>query len=282
MNWARRAYHLNIEQGSMNDFGLGDPPVTYAPVGHCIYCPDDGANGLGDEHIIPYALNGTQILPKASCHKCEGITSYLDGFISRSVFYHLRTHAQMQTRSKLPTEFRVMFTYKNGSEEEVDVPANIHPATLVLPKFQMPSLLSGATPDGNFRFTYIQWMRESAEFDELKKQKGAIKAEVRTSIKPQQFSRVIAKIAHSYATAQLGHNRFTPLLLDLIHQRVVENAPELIGSQDVTPPAASGVLHELSLMPHDQFVVVRIRLFASSVAGGAPMPVYLAVAGRPA
>src|SRR5215467_13531941 len=55
-----------------------DPPITYPPVGRCIYCPD-GA-GEGDEHIIPYSLNGTQILPRASCHDCERITSYIDGF----------------------------------------------------------------------------------------------------------------------------------------------------------------------------------------------------------
>jgi hypothetical protein len=52
-----------------------DPPIVYAPVGRCIYCPDDGSAGLGDEHIIPYSLNGTQILPQASCRKCEKITA---------------------------------------------------------------------------------------------------------------------------------------------------------------------------------------------------------------
>ncbi len=52
-----------------------DPPIVYAPVGRYIYCPDDGSAGLGDEHIIPYSLNGTQILPQASCRKCEKITA---------------------------------------------------------------------------------------------------------------------------------------------------------------------------------------------------------------
>jgi 5-methylcytosine-specific restriction endonuclease McrA len=35
-------------------------------IGVCIYCRD-AASDLSDEHIVPYALNGNWILPKASC-----------------------------------------------------------------------------------------------------------------------------------------------------------------------------------------------------------------------
>jgi hypothetical protein len=131
-----------------------DPPVVFSPVHRCIYCPNDGSDGLGDEHIIPFALNGTQILPQASCHECERITSYLDGFTARSVFWHVRTSAGMQSRSGLPDEFPVILKFEDGREEKVMVPSVIAPLTLVLPKFRMPTLLSGAKPDGNFRFTY--------------------------------------------------------------------------------------------------------------------------------
>lgn len=264
----------------MADFKLGiDPTVSYPPVGRCIYCPNDGSYGLGDEHIIPYALNGTQILRQASCHDCERITSYLDGFISREVFYQIRTSARMRSRSGLPAEFPVTLHFDDGREERVMVPSDIHPSTLVLPKFAMPTLLSGATPDGNFHFTYTRWMRESAAFDAFVRERGAKTAEVEMSIKPQQFSRVLAKIAHSYAVAKLGLEGFRPLLIDLIHQRNVERGPELVGSEAETPPVASDFVHELSLVPHPTFVVVRIRLFASSDADGIGMPVYLVVAG---
>jgi hypothetical protein len=75
-------------------------------------------------------------------------------------------------------------------------------------------------------------------------------------------------------------NGFKPLLLDLIHARVVANAPELVGCDPNTPPPATGVMHELSFAPHEKFVVVRIRLFASSsINGQHAMPVYLVVAG---
>ena len=257
-----------------------DPPIIHSPVGRCIYCPDDGSNGLSDEHIVPYALNGTQILPQASCSRCGGVTSYLDGFAARSVFYQVRSSAGMQTRTRLPDTFPVILTYPDGREEEVMVPADIHPSTLVLPRFELPGLLSGREPDGNFRFTYTMWMRESDAFDEFKRSRGVVSAEVAVSIKPQQIARVLAKTAHAFAVPQLGVDGFSPLLLDLIHRRVVENAPELVGSDPYTPPPTVGVMHELSLVPHEKFVVVRIRLFASSsVNEEHAMPVYMVVAG---
>jgi hypothetical protein len=242
-------------------------------VGRCIYCAD--GVGEGDEHIIPYSLNGTQILPRASCHDCERITSYIDGFAAREVFYQVRSSDGMQTRTGLPDEFPVILNFSDGRQERVMVPADIHPATLVLPRFEPPGLLSGRKPDGNFRFQRTAWMRESDAFDEFKRSRGAISAEVDVSIKPQQLSRVLAKIAHSFAVAQLGLGGFTPLLLDLIHKRAVENAP--VGSDPTRPPPAVGVMHELSIVSHETFVVVRIRLFASSsINGNHAMPVYLA------
>ncbi len=187
----------------------------------------------------------------------------------------------MRTRTKLPDKFPVILTFEDGHEERVMAPADVHPATLVLPRFVLPDLLSGRTPDGNFRFTYSTWMRSSVTFDEFVKARGAKYAEVETSVKPQQFSRVLAKIAHSYAVARLRLNGFAPLLLDLIHARNVTKAPELVGSDPERPPPASRTVHELNLVPHPKYVVVRIRLFASSsIEGQHAMPVYLVVAGE--
>jgi hypothetical protein len=265
--------------GKSKLFKLGfDPPIVYEPVGRCIYCDDFGSDELGKEHIIPRSLNGTQILRKASCPKCGGVTSYVDGVVSRGAFLQLRTAVQMKSTEPLPDEFPVVLYSADGREEQVMVDAEIHPSMLVLPVFDMPDLLSGRPPDGNFRFRRVGWMRESVAFDEFKGARG-VTAAVETWIKPQQFSRFLAKIAHSYAVARLGFYGFKPFLIDLIHGRNVERAPELVGSEPEIPPPAVGKLHELDLIPHREFVVVRIRLFASSSSDGKAMPVYLVVAG---
>ena len=39
--------------------------LVYKPVGHCIYC--GATEDLGKEHILPFGLSGSAILPKSSC-----------------------------------------------------------------------------------------------------------------------------------------------------------------------------------------------------------------------
>lgn len=73
---------------------------SYAGFGRCIYCGSyGGVDGLRDEHITPYCLGGNAIIRGASCRACEAITSYLDGYLGRKVFYELRVHSGIQTRS---------------------------------------------------------------------------------------------------------------------------------------------------------------------------------------
>jgi hypothetical protein len=267
-------------QQTMPDFVLGaDPPVIYPPVGRCIYCDSHSSVGLGDEHVIPYSLNGTMILRKASCARCAGVTSRQELIVARGVFHQVRTTSSMRTRRKLPTEFPLILTFPDRREEIAMVPEDIYPANLVLPKFVPPALLSGQPSNGNFRFTYVRWVRASEAHDEFVRSRGASGSEVKIILQPQQFSRVLAKMAHSFAVAELGLDGFCPILLDLIHGRNVEVAPELVGCEIEIPPAASGRLHEIGFVSHPEYVVVRIRLFASSAVDAKGTPVYLVVAG---
>ena len=62
---------------------------TFPAVGHCIYCPR--TDGLSDEHIIPYGLNGRWILPQASCPSCRDKTSAIETAILRESLLPFRT-----------------------------------------------------------------------------------------------------------------------------------------------------------------------------------------------
>jgi hypothetical protein len=262
-------------------FQVGSVPVeTYDPVGHCIYCHGYGSK-LSNEHIIPYSLNGTHILPKASCLKCAEVTSQIERVVCREFFGQLRAHAGFRTRRQHPDQFFADLIFENGHRQRVSVPIDIHPSVLVLPQFAMPDLLSGRTPDGNFRIRDTIWHVEPRlEWDEFVKARGAKQAAIQYPRKPQQFARFLAKIAHAYAVARLGVDGFKPLLIDLILGRNVVRAPELVGSEPEIAPPASGVLHELDLVKNKNFVVVRIRLLASSsIKGAHGVPTYLVVAG---
>jgi hypothetical protein len=63
--------------------------------GVCIYCGWDEDGDLRDEHTMPYSLGGNTELVGASCSDCEGVTSYLDGYLANAIFGHLRVHINL-------------------------------------------------------------------------------------------------------------------------------------------------------------------------------------------
>jgi hypothetical protein len=73
---------------------------TFEPDGRCIYCGTDSDPGaLQREHIIPYGLNGTLILPRASCPDCSKVTGALETFCLQHMFIDARTHLGLASRS---------------------------------------------------------------------------------------------------------------------------------------------------------------------------------------
>jgi hypothetical protein len=91
--------------------------------------------------------------------------------------------------------------------------------------------------------------------------------------------RLIGKIAHAFAVAELGRNFFTPVLLNLIRGDQPMFADHFVGSGMVNDPPIPH-LHELSFAPpidqgNSELIVVRVRLFASL-----DMPTHYAVVGE--
>jgi len=56
--------------------------ATFEAAGHCIYCGTK-QGPLSDEHIVPFGLGGTLVLPKASCKACATETAKLEQVIQR-------------------------------------------------------------------------------------------------------------------------------------------------------------------------------------------------------
>ena len=120
----------------------------YPGYGRCIYCGSDGSeDGLGNEHIIPYSLGGNAEIKDASCKSCEAITSYLDGYLARHVFYEYRAHAGVQTRNPRdrPRTFSAEIVLNNRIEFR-EINAGKHPYFLGLPVWGLPGVLRGALP----------------------------------------------------------------------------------------------------------------------------------------
>ena len=217
---------------------------TFLGFGQCIYCGSDGGtDGLRSEHIMPYSLGGNTEILEASCTRCEGKTSYLDGYLARAVFYNLRVHAGVQSRSGylpvLPAEVAL-----GGEKTTLQLPAKDHPYFLHMPVWKLPGILMGEQPSDDYGsakshvFYYIPpTMRET-----LGLKHGEV-AEIRDATKMpnlKTFARALAKIAYCHAVMKFGLNDFHRF--NEIPQLIFGNylhAPYFVGCESFDPPPPS-------------------------------------------
>ena len=244
--------------------------------GTCIYCGSDGgADGLRDEHIIPYSLGGKTELLAASCSACEKITSYLDGYLANAIFKHLRVHSGVQSRSGHPKRLPALVAVE-GAERTLELEPSSHPYFLHMPVWKGPGIMRGAQPTDGFgdAKAHLYWY-VPPDIRETLNLRDAELAEVRnTTPLPNlpPFARAIA-------------SRFRPLMLpDVILGRSPCIA-FLVGSDmsDPEPPDAPGVLHVIQhtnvTYRRLRLMTVRVRLFAHSGTPGNGMPFYEVVVG---
>lgn len=262
----------------------------FDPIGRCIYCGSDGGlDGLRTEHVVPFSLGGNAELPEASCSKCERITSYLDGYLAKRVFYHHRIHAGTQTRrpkerpTKLPAAIIV-----DGCEDELELPIADHPLFTVLPALNEPGILTGAMPEDVFRWKAHAYHHIPEDIHERMNVPMHSTVEVRSAgeINLTTFSRAIAKIAYCNWVAVNGTDSIRPLrIIDLICG-TYPYAAYLVGGEPGEPPPPNPDLSHTIKFAVGTFgrlrlVVASLRLFASSGTDEKGFPVYKVVLGAP-
>ena len=115
---------------------------------------------------------------------------------------------------------------------------------------------------------HLEWLCEAL---------GAIQVMPTAEIQTDPFCLTLAKIAHAFASAELGRESFKPLLTDMIRQRDLSSRAEFIGGGEGNE-APSPELHQVEFdktSTSTSLVIVRIRLLA--ILG---TPTYSVVAGR--
>jgi hypothetical protein len=263
-------------------FKVGEP-ITYAPVGHCIYC--GSTEGLSKEHVIPYGLSGNLILPKASCKDCRDITSKAEGACLQKMWDFPRIALDTKTRRPEERPTSIAITAEKDVEGEVvgtrlvDIPADQLP--VVLPYFRypgLPGLMRGASPDeivgfvadmiGGFRSPSTSTIDHGEAFTHT------------TRSNPVLFINMIAKIAHAHAVAVVGPDSFKPLLVDFILCRPASISPSYLfgsGILRVRPDTLHHINSTVRKNPDTgkSYVVTEVGLFA-----GMGMATHCVVAGE--
>jgi hypothetical protein len=276
----------------MTDLITFDRHVSPA-VGRCIYCGSDGGqDGLRKEHGIPFSLGGNIILPQASCSTCEGVISYLEGYVGRRVFGSMRSFYEIQKRRRpqpAPT-VSVLFETKDGKESR-QIPLKDAPPMLLMCQFPQPGMLSGQQPSPLARLddVWLWYSHEVQQYAERMRQPGDKGWTVQFDFKEDLFGRFLAKVVHCMAIAQFGIDSFRPFLPEVILGKE-KNIGFYVGGMSLgtTPdPDLPKGTHKISAH-HFAFtqmlneatghrvLVGTLRLFAFTGA-----PTYCAVVGEP-
>jgi hypothetical protein len=259
------------------------PPIKmtrrerYASAGRCIYCAVEGVP-LTDEHIVPESLGGDLIIEKATCEECQAQTHAFEGHAC-DVYRAIRRQLNFPSKTKGKKA-----ALRSGSEKfildvdgrRVKVSAEEFPALLTSLAFPLPTVLFNLASDGDLPLTggvhSIELMPQFGErLNEIKRKYRANSVSIVGVDKAHRmdagdFGRMLAKIGHSYAVAQLGLDGFKPVLSNIIRGQRPFFLTHYIGSQVVTTEQGTD-LHEVSFdktsLAAGAFVVVRVRLFAS-------------------
>ncbi len=183
----------------MSSFLYTGPYKTYPEFGRCIYCGE--TNDLTDEHIIPFALGGNAVLPKASCKKCNKITRGFEETCCRPMLGPIRIRLNLQTRRKKerPKHLPLDIAGPNG-RKSIQVPAMDYPAVCIGIRLDPPSMIRGAPPSGKVTG---ELFGKRAQFAEAILQKGDSAVIGKFVMEP--FCRMIAKIGHAHVMAAMAN-----------------------------------------------------------------------------
>ncbi|MES2672349.1 MAG: hypothetical protein V4673_18270 [Pseudomonadota bacterium] len=256
----------------------------YKPVDCCIYCMHSSVE-LSDEHIIPYGLNGTRILPKSSCLECAKITSRIEFDLLRGEMHLVRAALSFQTRrpKKMPTKFPLLIT-QGGVERKIDVPLEEHLVILPLPLYQEPSFIKPYNYKNGIALTGVQTLRFGPSPEDLLKKYAAEKVGFDFLLNHNIFARLLAKIAYSLAVAELGLEKIgKAYVLPIILGDMTEAGRWIGTSDEVLVPESADTQHTsniLTCIASDELgdksiIIALIRLFAN-----VPSPRYIVVVGE--
>jgi HNH endonuclease len=261
---------------------------TYQPVGSCIYCgasewrPGD-TRKLGDEHIIPESLGGKLLLPESSCEKCERETSGVELEWLQSSYYAARVQKGLGKKKKRPQRYLPLQVQVNGKELTRSIPIEKYPAITVTLVFDRPGILlsrkpvdrelAGGVAIGTLP-TFGQHLRDYLA-------QGSVSFGPHRKTATSQFlGRMLAKIAHSFAVAELGLQKFNPFLRPIILGDDLSHLAHYVGGTRKIPPAIADI-YEIRLlnarsMDDRLYLKVVIRLLADLQG----MPEYWVVVGE--
>ena len=246
----------------------------FAPLGECMYC--GSKENLSDEHIIPYALSGTLVLPQSSCDSCAVITSKIERSVLRGFMFDARVVGNFPSRRKRdrPESLKTKVLSADDTIVEKEVGVSESPAFLILPTFGPATLLNGQPPVLGINIVGQETLHFGKDVGDFVREHGAKGIQFGSNVEATELAQLLAKIAYGYLVAQMGQfpREETPLLR--LIRGEADDGGCWVGSSDYKLQIEEKrPRHALGIVPIQntqgaQGFVVRVKLFADSGCTG--------------
>jgi hypothetical protein len=237
----------------------------------------DRKTALTAEHIIPESLGGALVIENASCAACADETHAFEGHacnvfraLRRQMGFPQKRRGAKERQNRKAERFILML-----DNNRVKVPVEEFPALLMSLVFPFPGILLGQKPEdrpltgGVYSAELVEGFGEKLNRIRAKYRANSVGIMgIEPSARGEQddYGRMLAKIGHCYAAAELGCGAFHPFLVHIIRGIKPYYLPYFIGSGIGKEPPAND-LHHIEIdntgVGGGSLVVVKIRLFAN-------------------
>ena len=115
--------------------------TAYPPISRCIYYGE--ISDLRREHILPFGLSGSAVLPRSTCGKCAKITGQTEQTVLRGPMWAVRVYRDLTSRTKhkdAPKTYPLN-VIRELNEETVHLTPVNYPILLHFPIFSPPAFL---------------------------------------------------------------------------------------------------------------------------------------------
>jgi hypothetical protein len=228
-------------------------------------------------------------LPKSSCTVCAGKISAVERTCLRTMFGPLRMYYELPTRRPKERPKTLSLKVKVTADADwsfVEVERDKYPFLILFPFLELPDELARVTRAGD-RDAKVKtlWIRGAsfrdgitAHIENLAAALGVSEIMPTATVIAPDFFRLLAKIAHGFAIAELGMEAFDPFLIPMIRDADTSNSVQYVGGMPKEEPPQHD-LHVLSLItwegPLRDIVTIKVRLLA--ILG---TPTYFVAVGR--
>jgi hypothetical protein len=217
-------------------------------------------------------------LPEASCGDCAKETHAYEGQCAGRLFAPIRAQLSFPSKRTLKHRVKKLTMTFDGIRRKIH--QDNYPGMVISFVNGLPGILVGTPPtedySGGIALATLPGFGE--RLNKLRAKFQAREVQFNPEFDIEHLGRMLAKIAHGYATAELGFGSFRPLLLPIIlNQPPLYISHYVGGIRDQEIPEGKD-LHEVEIdgtgLGKGRYVVVRIQLFAER-----KLPVYYVVAG---